>query len=257
MKQVTMLDNGMRVEIDGNRVRIIGQDGNALYDSAPIYGPKDAFSHFFLMGENERWKVENWLSNALMEVPENNLIQRIFLERVRIAINVIDYDYYIATLEPSFDKDGNIFYEEGNTVAGGIKAREWARKARNYYSGEEWHSELAKLEEGDLFKAYRIAMGYWTLEYVCNDSSAEGNFWDSVTSSQALEVSGAREVGGFKDGVGNTYDIYQTEFGFALVGGYYRLEGSKQPLMSVLDYMCTIPISDAVGVLVLKRNSVH
>jgi len=71
---------------------------------------------------------------------------------------------------------------------------------------------LARPDEGDLLKAYRLAMGYWTLEYVCDNSSSAGNYRNSSNWKLALEVSGTREVGDFKDG------IYTGSYGFGSSG---------------------------------------
>ena len=59
------------------------------------------FENFFLMGLPEREKVEEWLELTCAETEA----QEQFLGRVADALEVIDYDYYIATLEPSFHID--------------------------------------------------------------------------------------------------------------------------------------------------------
>jgi len=64
------------------------------------------------MVKSEREKVKEWFEEINSKVGSEELRQRKFLNRVEKALGVIDYDYYIATLEPYFDEDGNIFYEE-------------------------------------------------------------------------------------------------------------------------------------------------
>ena len=262
MKQIITLDNGTRVEIDGNEVKLIAVNGSTLYETnnVPYVKDKDvpALPYFFFMGKPEREAVAEWFNEVNPKVDKEKENQREFLDRVEKALKIIDYDYCISTLEPSFDENGNIFYEEGKPVGRGIKLEEWKERANKFYNDKKWHSELAQLEEGDLFKAYRIAMGLWSLEYVCDDSSSAGNYWNAPNSSRDFEVSGARKVGGFKDGIGNTYEIYQTESGFALVGGYYSYGGDFYPVADVyyrdgpsdIDYYGS-------GVVVLKRSTVH
>jgi hypothetical protein len=123
------------------------------------------------------------------------------------------------------DKAGKLYFAPGNVVAIGRDLDEWKKKASQYYYDGEWYSELATLCEGDLFKAYRIAIGKWTMNYVCVDSSTDGNYVNSPERSPEFDLSGAKKVGGFADGVGNTYQIFQTKSGFALVGaGYCDIE---------------------------------
>lgn len=262
MKQIITLDNGTRVEIDGNEVKIIAANGSRLYETNSVSYVKEldvpALPHFILMGKPEREKVAEWFNKVNPKVDGEKKRQRNFLDRVEKALKVIDYDYCISTLEPSFDEEGKIFYEEGKPVGIGIKLKDWKEKAANFYSDKKWHSELAQLEEGDLFKAYRIAMGFWSLEYVCDNSSSAGNYWNAPNSSHACEVSGARKVGGFKDGIGNTYDIYQMHAGFAFVGGDFNSDGYCYPVADI-DY-CFYPDSIngiGSGVVVLKRSASH
>lgn len=258
MKRVTPLPNGSSIEIDDLEIRFIGPDGSLLYSVAIVDENKNLpnLPYFFLMGEPERKKVAEWFNKVNPRVDNKKERQCKFLERVQKALDVINYDYYIATLEPSFDENGNIFYEEGKPVGREIRLYEWKEKATVFYSKDEWYSELAQLEEGDLFKAYRIAMGLWSLEYVCDASSSAGNYWNAPNPSYDFEVSGARTVGGFKDGIGNTYEIYQTEFGFALVGGCYYDYGDFFPVADVIYGVDPISIGDdGSGVLVLKRNT--
>ena len=262
MKRVIMLDNGARVEVNGSEVKHIDANGNVLYDTVKVSHVKAqnvwGFPYFFLMGEVERKKVAEWFDQVSLKVNKEKSRQYEFLNRVEDALKVIDYDYYIATIESSFDEDGNIFYEEGNPVARGISLFEWEKKSTAFFSVGGWHSELAMLEEGDLFKAYRIAMGYWTIEYVCDDSSLFGNYWNAPKSAHGIEVSGAREVGGFKDGIGNTYEVYQTKSGLVLVGGYYCNDGDILPVSYIhYNYDPNRINFNASGVLVLKRSTVQ
>lgn len=231
MKHIINLDNGTKLEITGTEVKHIDVDGSILYDTVRV---KDVpgLPYFFFMGKMERTKVKEWFNSVNSIVDKKEISKRNFITRVESALKVIDYDYCIATLEPSLDEHGKIFYEEGNEIAV-IGLGNLEKVAADFYSDEKWHSELARLEEGDLFKAYRIAMGYWSLEYVCDDSSSAGNYWNSPNTSHGIELSGAREVGGFKDGIGNTQEIYQTETKFAIVGGHSTYNGSVWPVATV------------------------
>ena len=208
-------------------------------------------SCFFKMSEPEREKIDAWFDHA----SPTTVNQLRFFCRVRSALKRIKYDYYIATMEPSFDKKGNIFYKKNCEVSRGITRLEWAKRARMFYSDGRWHSELALLEEGDLFKAYRIACGYWTKEYVCDDSSENSNYWDAETSTHYFELSGEREIGGFCDGIGNTVELYRYNDGFVDVGGCYIYQGSNFPISSERHFLDPQNVDYYEhGVLVIKMN---
>lgn len=205
--------------------------------------------YFFMIGKVEREKVANWLKNL---VPTTNN-QKKFANRIQKALSVVDYDYKIATIEPSFGKAGAIYYSEGDEVGRGGSLNTWKKKAEAFYRDNIWESGLAILEEGDLFKAYRIAMGYWSIEYVCDDSSSAGNYWNAPGAAHCFEDSGARKVGGFSDGVGNTRGIYEVPDGFALVGGCY-VDGAEHPMSYAYydenKYRC---YTSACGVVVIRK----
>ena len=207
------------------------------------------FDTFFLMGLPEREKVAEWLELACAETEA----QEDFLRRVTDALEVVDYDYYIATLEPSFH-NGEIVYSKGELVATGLTGREWVKKAQEYFSSNSWKSSLATLHEGDLFKAYRVAMGYWSLEYICDDSSAEGNYLKVDRLHHDMAATGEFIVGGFADGVGNSFEVYRDKGGIALVGGAYMNLGFLNPVTRAFRFYPDAKIEHGRGVLVIKQN---
>lgn len=233
-KQFFELADGGKVEVSNFCVKVHSTDGNCvIFNGEGKCLGEDRGStpewmrHFFLMGKAERAKVEEWYEN----VNPTTKAQRFFLERVKDALDAIDYDYKIATLEPSFDEDGDLCYVAGNKVAEGMDLLSWKKKAKGFYLDSNWHSELATLMEGELFVAYRIAMGYWSIGYVCDNSSSAGNYG----VARMLEYSGAREVGGFRDGTGNTRKVYCTKKGFAITGGDCFCSGFSWPVAH-MDY---------------------
>lgn len=137
-----------------------------------------------------------------------------FMHCVGDALRDIHKDYWISTLEPSLDADGKIFYESGKAVAVGISNEQWRKKIASFADEEsEYYSEEANLQEVCLFYFWRVAKGLWDMNFICRDSSIKR---DNVVSKfhpkyQApvfkIERSGAREVGGFFDGTGNTQKI--------------------------------------------------
>jgi len=76
-------------------------------------------------------------------------------------------------------------------------------------------------------------MGYWTIEYVCDDSSSDGNYNDSPVSSKKKDKSGAKEVGGFNDGIGNTIKLVMKDGVPTLVGGSYEMSGKTHPVAKI------------------------
>lgn len=233
--------------------------------TATLLIPED----FVRVTSDMRAEVSEWLETIKDEGPEHAFgmepreiwERKDFIRRARIAVKYIDYEYYCAGMEPSFDEDGKIYYKKGMPVGKGIGLEEWKTKAAEFFNSSGWHSELAILMEGDLFKAWRVAKGFWTLDYICNDSSSEGNFKDSPDSSHGFEVSGSRKVGGFRDGVGNTHEVYQTDDrkGFVVVGGSAKESGDIFPAASARyfgeHYIHQPIIANGRGIVVIKRNS--
>lgn len=239
------------VEITDDEVRHLDSNGKVFYDSQSRKSIRDDIPYFFFMGEEERKLVATWVD---MVTPETNA-QEDFIWRVVDALKIVDYDYQIATLEPSFDENGEIFYQEGKEVARGISFEEWDNRANRFYYNCLWHSTLATIYEGDLFKAYRIAKGYWTLRYVCDDSSSAGNYIDSPLGSNSFDLTGEKIVGGFKDGVGNTYEVYKKGSKYCYVGGRYVDWGSIAPAASCADVSKSLTpnYEFCSGVISLKR----
>ena len=254
MRKVISLENGTRVEIDGCNVRHVAANGTILYSTSGVEFFTDVpekISYFFFMGEYEREKIRRWVQDVIPKTTR----QQAFITRVKDALRMINYDYKIATLEPSFDSEGEIFYKEGFPVAMGITNQEWEEKAEKFYVDDEWHSELAEIHEGDLFKAYRVVSDYWSLESICDDSLLLDKYCSPANTPHNLELSGARTIGGFKDGIGNAYHIYKTDMGYAQVGGRYIFPGCG--FSATFSYYTNIPTSVShfgTAVLVLKRN---
>ena len=256
MKHIINLDNGTKLEITGTEVKHIDVDGSILYDTVRV---KDVpgLPYFFFMGKMERTKVKEWFNSVNSIVDKKEISKRNFITRVESALKVIDYDYCIATIEPSM-KARKLYYEPGNEVATGLSAEQWETKAKNY--APHLGSRLALPDELILWYAYRIAKGYWSLRYVCQDSSAHGNYNDSPTRKAAKghtvekDLTGVKEVGGFKDGVGNTYKIVKNAVGtFWNFGGAYVNAGWRYPVASGEPIWASRVRDRASGVVVLTK----
>ncbi len=233
MNKITIsLKNGVSisVEVEAKHIVVLDALGKLEYEFVEPADDAGKLKYFFSIGEAEREKISKWLA-------KNNpatVAQAEFFELVRLGLEKVDYEFKISTLEPSLDRRGRICYSPGQDVAVGLSWAEWRRRADDFYCTDEWQSAIASVYELMLFKAYRIAEGYWSLEYVCDDSSAEGNYWDSPNASHFREKSGAKTVGGFADGVGNTHQIVTAGAGkVAYVGSCYYFRGTDYPVASV------------------------
>lgn len=115
-------------------------------------------------------------------------------------------------------------------------------------------SRLAELNELFIWYALRIANSLWTLDYIVNDSSSEGNYINSPHGSRHKKRTGGRKCGGYSDGQGNTCKIVTHEGGYVHVGGCYKARGDFIPVAHV-GYYC---VPDQVqyfclGVLALTK----
>ena len=184
---------------------------------------KRHISCFRYMGANERRIVAEWLGQTRSE----NQHQEAFLKRVQFAIEQVHYDYMIATIEPSLDENEDVFYKRGHKTLTDMSFVRWQNAVEHFYSDEEWHSELATLQEGDLLKAYKMATQYWSLNAIIEKVQRE---------KQLTEL----------------YRLYD---GFATVKNQY--EGQGRQFEATFDYFGNIlaDISSNVhAVVVLKRT---
>jgi len=214
--------------------------------------------NFFLMGENEREKVEKWIGSKKiqreLEKGDTTTDQYLFLKIVEKALDRVDYDYQIPMIEPSKTEDGKIFYKKGSVVPLGLEnhmsAYAWEKAAVNYYYDGKWSSGMATIYELYLWYAYRIAMKYWTIEYVCVDSRGDGNYGNDA----GFEKSGERKVGGFADGTGNSFKLVKYGAEIVAVGGSNFTNGAECPVARISYDVVddeVIP-AEAVGVIVLR-----
>lgn len=167
--------------------------------------------YFLKMGKEEREEVRKWYKNQKSEKTSQNEFIRIVGE----AICNIEYDYKIAIIEPSKSENGGIYYEAGKEVLRNLSCREWEMLARNY--APEHGSRLATLYELFLWYAYRIAKEYFSICDVCDMTYLTVKDFVHIFEPSAEHI-----IGGFADGIGNTYKIVKDSKGaFALCGGCY------------------------------------
>lgn len=203
--------------------------------------------YFFKMGVEELNKVSAWLPEKATATTEE---QKDFLEKIEKALTRVCYSYAIAIIEPSFDFVGRLTYSEGAPVAVGLSDIEWEMEAIKF--APNYESDLATVEELLLFYAYRIAEGYWSISEVCDEPIYLNNYTGEIKDSAAYEI------GGFKDGIGNTYKIVKTEEGaYGLCGEDY--EGQDPAFAASIadvieDVSFRLPNKRGTGVIVLKRN---
>ena len=186
----------------------------------------DESKYFTKISAEDREKVKEWLKNQQCYSEK----EKDFLYRVKIAVRIIDYDFWIATLEPSV-ANGKIYYAEGELVAGGFSGNQYKRMAEEYapYRG----SRMAELHELFLWYALRIANGLWTLDDIVKNPLNTERCWEVLRSPIHLEKTGAKECGGYRDGQRNTYKIVTYNNGIVRVGGDDYHIGECYPIAEV------------------------
>ena len=162
--------------------------------------------------------------------------QKVFKQRLTMAIEGGFYDFRAQRMDPTFDEKGEICYQKGKKPAIGKEVYEWKTIALNFMP--EKKSRLGTTNErivflGVLIKYLIEEQGYtvnaaW--EAVCDQSKNLGHYRDSENVNNGFEVTGSREVGEWYD-LANTGKI--TDDGwehFALFGNDYGSFGWMYPL---------------------------
>jgi len=209
---------------------------------------KELRRYFFMMGKKEFEKIKEWLSVELEDVTEEQIK---FLRDVTIELASDPDEYAIAIIEPSFDFVGRLTFCEDEPVAVGLSNIEWEKEAINF--APKYGSDLATIEELLLFYAYRIAMGWWTLEEVCDKPV----YLESYDPMGKIKNSAYEYYGGFADGIGNTHKVVKTEDGYAVCGvGYSEQSPAFANSIATYELETSVRASDteSTGVIVLRKN---
>lgn len=179
-------------------------------------------NYFFYMAEDERELVKKWCT---LLIPKSKK-QKEFKKLIKKALKTINYNYWISTIEPSLNEEDKIFFKVGAPVFTSHLFCDLISYAKEF--APEWNSNLASWDELILFYAYRIAKGYWTIEFVCDNSS----YPKSLKSLCDIEPSGTIKVGGFFDGIGNTYKVTTHKSKIVIVGFPFYENGHKKTVVS-------------------------
>ncbi|MCI9063981.1 MAG: hypothetical protein HFJ17_05215 [Clostridia bacterium] len=208
----------------------IKEEGEVLKISAVL---KDAAKaeekYFFEITEKEREEVSTWIEKQNVETEK----EKEFIKIVKEGLKEVKYNYFISTIEPSVNKTtGKLQFKEKEEPV--ISEYPWGKveKMCQEYNPERG-SRSANLYELFIWYALRIARGLWTLDFVANDSSSGGNYYNTPNAAHKRELAGARECGGFRDGIGNTYKAVAHKGGLALVGGSCSDNGKNRPVADV------------------------
>lgn len=214
---ISLINDDMVLEAEGNQVTYT-KNNCVLYNSVDTGMQKQNIgipNHFFLIGENERKIVMNWRIMIKRDFKRyyRSKDKRIkfFLQILDAAIKEVDYDFCIATLEPSLDKDGKIYYKQMSPIATTGSPNSWAKKVTDFYKDESWYSDIAHIKEVFIFYAYRFATNKINFEEYCESTLFNEDNPESEASGIAL-------FGGFEDGINNTVKLCKNTSNFILLG---------------------------------------
>ena len=241
--------NGLTITAPEGEILTICEKGHGKAEIQRVPEKKKP-DNFFKITTSKREKVKDWFEKQKSETGSTERENK-FLRILSDALEVVNYDYEIATMEPTV-VNGKIAYIKGEKVAVGYSGKDWIKMAEEYLP--ERGSRLATLYELFIWYAWRIVKGYWTLHYVAEDSSSADNYCNSPTATHKLELAGERKCGGFRDGQGNSYKLVTHKDVFAAVGGAYGNRGSFYTVGDVNYCNCCIDFPyDGCGVLVLTK----
>lgn len=150
-------------------------------------------------------------------------------------------DFRAQVMDPSIDKDGEIYYKAGMKPATALSANCWRIKAEWFMPERE--SRLGNVLERAAFLGLLIEDLINEQNYhkslawraICDQSTELGNYIDSQ-NSEGLECTGKRKIGQWYD-LSNTQKIVHSEvLGFFLFGGSSLVYGKSMPLSHMMAY---------------------
>jgi len=240
-------ETGIRICLNEGKLKVISDDlkEEAHFDENGKFATKlpykteeqrvsenkqRVFNNFFCkIGEAERKLIGKYLSEAQIPTIDIGIAEENFLTKVQWALQCTEHDFWISIIECSIKEDKLVFERDADCTTFALSVNEWNVKAKEF--APEFNSRIAFEQELILFYAYRLAKGYWTLSYICTDSSGDGNYENAPRYSGKGDLSCAKKVGGFNDGVGNTRKIVMHTHAYAHVfGGTYRNLGWLKPV---------------------------
>ncbi len=227
----------MIIEIEGDFIITKKENGEVV--TLPVQMKNKKVPYFFKMTSEKRKKVKRWLNNEKKELSHKTDREKKFLGTLEEGLKSVKYIYWISTIEPTMNKKTEkIEFIKGAEVARKYTCEQWKKFAEEFMP--ERGSRLATLYELFIWYAWRIVKGYWTLSYIANDSSGEGNYANSPNPARDYETSAKRKVGGFRDGIGNTCKTVMHGGRYVLVGGGWCNNGYISPV-------CDVQCSDNPG----------
>lgn len=168
-------------------------------------------------------------------------------------------DFRMPKVDPSFDEEGNLVFEEGKMPGVGKTDVEWQRIFERYLP--EKSSRMATNIEYDIFcgvyikelveSGYNVARAWYE---VCNESTKHGHFLESLDFKNVFAPTGSSPQGVWSD-LGNTRKIITDEEGenFFTVSGSYKDSGQYFPIAS-MDEMCYQKYTEKVSVGLMSMD---
>lgn len=198
---------------------------------------KNAKDSMFALVKASRLSLKDEFMKHETESDNQRALKKLLTEAIKNGLS----DFWVSTLDPSFNEDKtNIVFEAGKMPAVGKSYSWWDKKADEYLP--ERGSHLGTKKEriaflGVLIKvlAERGSTFHNSWKAVCDDSKLLGHYRNSVNAKFDFEVTGSREISGFCD-LANTFKLlaYDEESdGFWLAGGYYNISSNNDPLASL------------------------
>ena len=181
-------------------------------------------------------KKDSFLKHKPQGKKQENL-KKLILKGIDVGLS----DFRRPAIDPSFDKDGNIIYKEGEKPAVGKSANFWNEELKKFMADK--NSRMGTLLQYAAFlgllikylieeKGYKVAEAW---KAVCDDSKELGHYWNSDDAKHAFEATGSRKIWVFYD-LANTCKIVSDDSaasGFSLVGGTYFCNSFDYPLADV------------------------
>lgn len=233
---VKIINEGTAVEITSILEVLENQEETTISDCEQPKATQEYIEEYFPIVKASTLSLDDEFLKYKPKTEQQKTFKKSLVKAIKSGL----IDFRAQRMDPSFDKNGRIYYQAGEKPAVGKSTNWWKENAKEFLP--EKNSREGSTKEriaflGLLIKYLIEKEGYTVSDAwkaVCDQSKDLGHYWDSKDAKYDFEPTGSRKIGEWFD-LANAYKITVDDeaSGFSLFGGFYSSFGDDYPLADV------------------------